>query len=75
MNAKETKLRYLVNFIAVAALFAAAVALGLTGGDTMKLRITPSLHIAAWNFRIWSRIKKSCRTGWGYIWNTQSFWS
>ena len=25
MNAKETKLRYLVNFIAVAALFAAAV--------------------------------------------------
>ena len=43
MNAKETKLRYLVNFIAVAALFAAAVALGLTGGDTMKLRITPSI--------------------------------
>ena len=43
MNGKEIKIRYLVNFIAVVVLFAAAVVLGLTGGDAMKLRITPSI--------------------------------
>ena len=43
MKRKETKIRYLVNTAAVVVLFAVAVVIGLTGGDVMKLRITPSI--------------------------------
>lgn len=47
MKRKETKIRYLVNTAAVVVLFAVAVVIGLTGGDVMKLRITPPSGSAA----------------------------
>ncbi len=43
MRKTNIKLRYLVNFIAILLLFAAVVAMGMAGGNTMKLKITPSI--------------------------------
>ena len=40
---KNTKLRYLVNFAVLALLFAAVAVMGLLGGNTVKLKITPSI--------------------------------
>ena len=40
---KNTKLRYLINFIALVILFAAVTLMGQLGGGTMKLKITPSI--------------------------------
>ena len=40
---KNTKLRYLVNFIALVILFAAVILMGQLGGSAMKLKITPSI--------------------------------
>ena len=40
---KNTKLRYLVNFAVLALLFAAMAVMGLLGGNTVKLKITPSI--------------------------------
>ena len=40
---KQNRTRYLVNFLALVALFAAATVIGMTGGSTMKLKITPSI--------------------------------
>ena len=37
---KNTKLRYLVNFIALVLLFAAVTLMGQLGGSAMKLKIT-----------------------------------
>ena len=43
MKQSTLKIRYLVNFLALVILFAAAIAIGMTGGSTMKLKITPSI--------------------------------
>ena len=43
MRKTNIKLRYLVNFIAILLLFAIVVAMGMAGGNTMKLKITPSI--------------------------------
>ena len=43
MRKTNIKLRYLVNFIAILLLFAAVAAMGIMGGNTMKLKITPSI--------------------------------
>ena len=40
---KNTKLRYLVNFAALALMFAAVATMSLLGGNTVKLKITPSI--------------------------------
>ena len=40
---RSVRIRYLVNFAAVAVLFAAVIFLGVSGGDTVKLKITPSV--------------------------------
>ena len=40
---KNTKLRYLINFIALVILFAAVTLMGQLGGSAMKLKITPSI--------------------------------
>ena len=43
MKQTNLKSRYLVNFAAILVVFAVAVAAGMTGGSTMKLKITPSI--------------------------------
>ena len=43
MMRKETKVRYLINLAALVLLFAASIVLGMTGDNTMKLQITPSI--------------------------------
>ena len=43
MKQTSIKARYLVNLAAALLLFALAVVIGMTGGSTMKLKITPSL--------------------------------
>lgn len=43
MNQNQIRTRYLVNFAAILVFFAVVIALGMTGGNTMKLKITPSL--------------------------------
>ena len=43
MKTNERKRRCLINFVAVLLLFAVVVAMGMTGGNTMKLKITPSI--------------------------------
>lgn len=43
MKQNTYKRRYLINFAAVLVLFAVAVAIGMTGGNTMKLKVTPSI--------------------------------
>lgn len=43
MRKTNIKLRYLVNFIAILLLFVIVVAMGMAGGDAMKLKITPSI--------------------------------
>lgn len=43
MKQNAYKRRYLINFAAVLVLFAVAVAIGMTGGNTMKLKVTPSI--------------------------------
>ena len=40
---KNTTLRYLVNFAALALMFAAVATMSLLGGNTVKLKITPSI--------------------------------
>ncbi len=43
MRKTNIKLRYLVNFIAILLLFVIVVAMGMAGGNAMKLKITPSI--------------------------------
>ena len=43
MKQNTYKLRCLINFAALLALFAAAVIIGMTGGSTVKLKLTPSI--------------------------------
>ena len=43
MKQNPIKTRYLINFLALVLLLAGAVVIGMTGGSTMKLKITPSI--------------------------------
>lgn len=43
MKQNAYKRRYLINFAAILVLFAVAVVIGMTGGSTMKLKVTPSI--------------------------------
>ena len=43
MKKTNIKARYLINFAALVLLFSAAVVMGVMGGSTMKLKITPSI--------------------------------
>ena len=56
---KNTKLRYLVNFAVLALLFAAVAVMGLLGGNTVKLKITPSIWQCSYLIIITS--PSSCR--------------
>ena len=43
MKQNTYRRRYLINFAALLALFAAAVVIGMIGGSTVKLKLTPSI--------------------------------
>lgn len=43
MRKNETRTRYLVNFIAVVLLFALSLVMSNAGGDTLKLKVVPSI--------------------------------
>ncbi|MCD8147445.1 MAG: branched-chain amino acid ABC transporter permease [Clostridiales bacterium] len=43
MKKSETRTRYLVNFIAVVLLFVLSVVMSNAGGDTLKLKVVPSI--------------------------------